>query len=125
MTETIMPPDVLASLKPDWIVPLVANLAHKDNEENGAIFEAGGGHIAKLRWERSSGLLLKADDSYTPSAILKKWDQVGDFKNPEYPTGVADFMGLLEKSMKMGPNDQGETIDLKGKVALVTGGGAG
>ena len=125
MTETVMPPDILAALKPDWIVPLVAVLVHKDSEENGAIFEAGGGHIAKLRWERSSGLLLKADDSYTPGAILKKWDSVSDFKTPEYPTGVADFMGLLEKSMEMGPNDKGETLDFTGKVALVTGGGAG
>ncbi|KAE9363096.1 multifunctional beta-oxidation protein-like protein [Stipitochalara longipes BDJ] len=125
MTETVMPPDILANLKPDWVVPLVAVLVHKDAEENGAIFEVGGGHIAKLRWERSSGLLLKADDTYTPGAILKKWDQVSNFKNAEYPTGVADFMGLLEKSMKMGPNDKGETLDFKGKVALVTGGGAG
>jgi len=126
MTQTVMPPDVLENLKPDWVVPLVAVLVHKDSEENGAIFEVGGGHMAKLRWERSSGLLLKADDSYTPGAILKKWNQIGDFsKGAEYPTGVADFMGLLEKSMKMSPNDKGETLDLKGKVALVTGGGAG
>jgi multifunctional beta-oxidation protein len=125
MTETVMPPDILANLKPDWVVPLVAVLVHKDAEENGSIFEVGGGHVAKLRWERSSGLLLKADDTYTPGAILKKWDQVSDFKNAEYPTGVADFMGLLEKSMKMGPNDKGETLDFMGKVYLVTGGGAG
>ncbi|KAL2061791.1 hypothetical protein VTL71DRAFT_7169 [Oculimacula yallundae] len=126
MTQTVMPPDVLENLKPDWVVPLVAVLVHKDAEENGSIFEVGGGHVAKLRWERSSGLLLKADDSYTPGAILKKWDQIGDFsKGAEYPTGVADFMGLLEKSMKLGPNDKGETLNLKGKVALVTGGGAG
>lgn len=99
---------------------------HKDSEENGSIFEAGGGHVAKLRWERSSGLLLKADDSYTPGAILKKWDKVNDFsKDAQYPSGVADFLGLLEESMKMGPNDKGETLDFKGKVALVTGGGAG
>jgi hypothetical protein len=73
----------------------------------------------------SRGLLLKADDSYTPGAILKKWDQISNFKDAEYPTGVADFMGLLERSMKMSPNDKGETLDFKGKVALVTGGGAG
>ncbi|CZR62534.1 probable multifunctional beta-oxidation protein [Phialocephala subalpina] len=125
MTQTIMPPDVLENLKPDWVVPLVAVLTHKDCTETGSIYEVGGGHIAKLRWERSSGLLLKADDTYTPGAILKKWDKVSDYSDPEHPTGVADFMGLLEKSMKMGPNDKGETLDFKGKVALVTGGGAG
>lgn len=125
MTETVMPPDLLALLKPDWVVPLVAVLAHKDTEENGAIYEVGGGHIAKFRWERSNGLVLKADDSYTPGAILKKWDQITDFKGAEYPSGVADFMGLLEKSIQLPPNDKGETLDFKGKVALVTGGGAG
>ncbi|KAG7132173.1 Peroxisomal hydratase-dehydrogenase-epimerase like protein [Verticillium longisporum] len=70
MTETVMPPDVLENLKPDWVVPLVAVLVHKSNtEENGTIWEVGAGHVAKFRWERSSGLLLKADDSYTPGAI--------------------------------------------------------
>ncbi|OTA96072.1 hypothetical protein M434DRAFT_393156 [Hypoxylon sp. CO27-5] len=126
MTETVMPPDVLQNLKPDWVVPLVAVLVHKSNtSETGGIFEVGGGHVAKLRWERSSGLLLKADDSYTPGAILKKWDKVVDFSNPQYPTGPNDFMSLLEESMKMGPNEQGEKLDFTGRVALVTGGGAG
>ncbi|KAK2000660.1 short chain dehydrogenase [Colletotrichum falcatum] len=126
MTQTVMPPDVLEILKPDWVVPLVAVLVHKDNtDENGSIFEVGGGHVAKLRWERSSGLLLKADDSYTPSAVIKKWNQVIDFSKPQYPSGPNDFLTLLEDSMKMGPNEQGEKIDFTGRVALVTGGGAG
>ncbi|KHN95719.1 Multifunctional beta-oxidation protein [Metarhizium album ARSEF 1941] len=127
MTSTVMPPDVLEQLKPEWVVPLVAVLVHSGNTtENGGIFEVGGGHVAKMRWERSNGLLLKADGSYTPSAILKKWDQVVDFSNkPQYPSGPNDFMTLLEDSMKMGPSEQGDKVDLTGKVALVTGGGAG
>ncbi|ORY62985.1 uncharacterized protein BCR38DRAFT_435596 [Pseudomassariella vexata] len=126
MTETVMPPEMLANLRPEWVVPLVAVLVHKNNtDENGSILEVGGGHIAKLRWQRSSGLLLKADDSYTPGAILKKWDKVVDFSEPQYPSGPNDFMTLLEESMKMGSSDKGETLDFKGKVAVVTGGGAG
>ncbi|KFH47169.1 Peroxisomal hydratase-dehydrogenase-epimerase-like protein [Hapsidospora chrysogenum ATCC 11550] len=126
MTETVMPPDVLENLRPDWVVPLVAVLVHKSNtSETGGIFEVGAGAMAKLRWERSSGLLLKADDSYTPGAVLKKWDKVVDFSNPQYPTGPNDFMTLLEESMKMGPNEQGEKLDFSGKVALITGAGAG
>ncbi|KAM0327951.1 hypothetical protein ACHAQA_005350 [Verticillium albo-atrum] len=126
MTETVMPPDVLENLKPDWVVPLVAVLVHKSNtDENGAIYEVGAGHVAKFRWERSSGLLLKADDSYTPGAVLKKWEQTSDFSKPQYPSGPADFLTLLEDSMKKGPNEQGENPDFKGRVALVTGGGAG
>ncbi|KAK4142360.1 peroxisomal hydratase-dehydrogenase [Dichotomopilus funicola] len=126
MTETVMPPDVLALMKPDWVVPLVATLVHKNNtSETGSIFEVGGGHVAKIRWERSGGLLCKCDDSYTPSAILKKWDSVTDFSNPQYPSGPNDFLTLLEESQQLGANEQGEKIDFNGRVALVTGGGAG
>lgn len=120
-----MPPDILEHLKPDWIVPLVSVLVHKDTEENGSIFEVGGGHVAKLRWERASGALLKCDDTYTPGAILKKWSDVNNFEGAEHPSGPANFLGLLEKSLQLGPNDRGEPLDFRGKVALITGGGAG
>lgn len=121
-----MPPDVLDLMKPEWVVPLVAVLVHKDNtQETGGIFEVGGGHMAKYRWERSNGQLLKCDDSYTPGAVLKKWDQVIDFSKPQYPTGPNDFVTLLEDSQKLGANQAGDKLDFSGRVALVTGGGAG
>lgn len=121
-----MPPDVLAALKPQWIVPIVALLVHKSNSsETGSIFEAGGGHVSKIRWERSGGLLLRADDTYTAGAVLSKWNKVNDFSEPQHPTGTNDFMSLLEQSMQLGPNPAGEKVDFNGRVALVTGGGAG
>ena len=126
MTQTVMPPDVLESLKPEWVVPLVAVLVHSSNkQETGSIFECGGGHIAKLRWERAKGALLKTGPTLTPGAVIKRWNHVNDFSEPTYPTGVADFMSLLEQAQQLGDNDTGEKLDFSGKVALVTGGGAG
>lgn len=62
-----MPKDMLEVLKPDWVVPLVAVLVHPSNtHETGSIFEVGGGHIAKLRWERAKGALLKIGPTLTP-----------------------------------------------------------
>ena len=126
MTQTVMPPDVLENLKPDWVVPLVAVLAHSSNkQETGSIFEVGGGHVAKIRWERAKGALLKTGPSLTPGAILKKWENVNDFSEASYPDGVANYMELLEQAQRLGDNNTGEKIDFSGKVALITGAGAG
>jgi hypothetical protein len=45
-----MSKEVLANLKPEFIVPLVAVLTHDDCKETGAIYELGAGYISKLRW---------------------------------------------------------------------------
>ncbi|KAL4918684.1 hypothetical protein BDW62DRAFT_60859 [Aspergillus aurantiobrunneus] len=126
MTATVMPPEVLDLLRPEWVVPLVAVLVHSSNtKESGSIFEVGGGHIAKMRWERAKGALLKTDASLTPGAIARRWNDVNDYSKPDYPTGPANFMELLEDGLKLPPAPAGAEPDFKGKVALVTGGGNG
>ena len=126
MTQTVMPPDMLDVLKPEWIVPLVAVLVHSSNQnETGSIFEVGGGHVAKLRWERAKGALLKTGPSLTAGAVLRRWKDVNDFSEPSYPTGLADFMSFLEEAQKLGDNEPGEKLDFTGKVALITGAGGG
>ena len=121
-----MPQDLLEKLKPEWVVPVVAVLVHSSNRsETGSIFEMGAGHVAKLRWERAKGALLKTDASLTPGAILRKWDNVNDFSRPSYPDGPADFMELLEQAQELGSNPSGELIDFKNRVVLITGAGGG
>lgn len=85
MLETVMPPDVLANLKPALVVPLVAWLTHDSCEESGSVFEVGGGYAAKLRWQRTEGAFFDPNNM-TPESVKEKWEHVTSFeRNNDYP----------------------------------------
>lgn len=73
-----------------------------------------------------TGLALKTD-GLAAQHILAGWKKVVDFQDAEHPHQPADLMGLLENSGKLPDNKpvSSESLGIKGKVALVTGGGAG
>ena len=127
MTEPIMAPDMLAALKPEWVVPIVAVLVHSSNtKETGSIFQIEAGFISKIRWERSEGAFLRPDDSLTPGIILKNWNTILDFsRNPQYPNRASHSMNNLKKASSLPRHPKTEQPDFRGKVALVTGAGAG
>jgi multifunctional beta-oxidation protein len=127
MTESVMPPEVLKALSPEYISPLVLFLTHPSTKENGSLFELGAGFVSKLRWERSEGAVLKADATFTPAAVKSVWPQVCDFSNPSYPSSITDtdWMSLLEKARHLAPPKVGDALRFDGRVALVTGAGGG
>lgn len=131
MTEEVVPKDLLESLGPEKVVPLVLYLTHEDTKTTNSIFEVAAGFYGQIRWERSSGELFKIDDTFTPEAVLARYDKIFEFKDKQfnpvtYPIGPADFNALFEKTKALKSNDQGsQKVSLKGKVAIITGAGAG
>jgi multifunctional beta-oxidation protein len=128
MTATVWPPEMLEAYHPKYVVPLVGVLVHPSVSENGSIFEAAAGHFSKMRWQRNKGAVLRPDEGLTPDALLGRWQEVVGFA--EGQVGMAEGRGgsvveRLEEAKKAGPNRPGKPLDFSGRVALVTGGGAG
>ncbi|KAI6169136.1 hypothetical protein EDD17DRAFT_1464898 [Pisolithus thermaeus] len=127
MTETIMPPDMLANLKPEFVAPFVAAICHPDGPNaSGRVFEVGAGFVAEVRWERSKGTVWKPDETFTPSAVKLKWSEATDFSDPRHPESMADVERTLEVAVKLPPNAQATPpVRFDGKTVIITGAGAG
>ncbi|KAJ7284922.1 peroxisomal hydratase-dehydrogenase-epimerase [Mycena rebaudengoi] len=129
MTATIMPPEMLANLKPDFVAPFVLAVCHPNGPDaSGKIFEVGAGFVAEIRWERSEGTVFKTDASFTPSAVKAKWSELTDFSKPYYPESVSDVdsKGKLELAATLPPNKQSSPeVRFEGKTVIITGAGAG
>jgi multifunctional beta-oxidation protein len=132
MTESILPPEILQNLKPEFVAPLVLLLCHLQCPDTGALFEVGAGYVAKLRWERSRGVVFRTDDSFTCAAVQAKFAEINDLTKsaaPQYPQSVmdVDWMQILEQAKQLPANQAPSNPPLRfdGRVVIVTGAGGG
>uniref|UniRef100_G1MB69 Peroxisomal multifunctional enzyme type 2 n=1 Tax=Ailuropoda melanoleuca TaxID=9646 RepID=G1MB69_AILME len=96
MTQSIMTEDLVEALKPDYVAPLVLWLCHESCEENGSLFEVGGGWIGKLRWERALGAIVRQKNQpMTPEAVKANWQKICDFENASKPLSIQESIGSI------------------------------
>uniref|UniRef100_A0AAQ5XTA7 Hydroxysteroid (17-beta) dehydrogenase 4 n=1 Tax=Amphiprion ocellaris TaxID=80972 RepID=A0AAQ5XTA7_AMPOC len=120
LTETVMPPDLVASLKPEYVAPLVLWLCHEQCQENGGLFEVGAGWIGKLRWERSQGQIVrKKNKSMTPEAVRDQWDKICDFTDATKPSMVS-VLSRMESEDQVGANSTAASMAVGQKLPPTT-----
>lgn len=108
MTETVLPPEVCEALEPDLVSPLVAWLVHDSCDENGALFEVGGGLYTKLRWQRTNGKLYRLGRAVTPEDVKSSWGVITDFETaPTYPSDVMSSMSPILANVNAGRSKGG------------------
>lgn len=100
LTETILPPEMVAALKPEYVAPLVAFLCHHSNTATGQVFEVGAGWAARVRWQRARGAFLPLGAGVTPEAIAGQWADVENFDDPTYPETPMDSFAPVVENLK-------------------------
>jgi len=76
MTEQLMPPAILAALKPEFVTTGVLYLASAD-APTGCILTAAGGAFSVVRLYETEGAFL-GDQRLSPEAVRDNWDKIAD-----------------------------------------------
>ena len=80
MTENILPEFLLEKLDPKYVVPLTLYLAHEVCEENGSVFEVGGGWAGKVRIEAAKGSMITKAGNPTVEDVHHNFDKICSFE---------------------------------------------
>uniref|UniRef100_H2YTE3 Peroxisomal multifunctional enzyme type 2 n=1 Tax=Ciona savignyi TaxID=51511 RepID=H2YTE3_CIOSA len=118
LTEGLIPPDVGKDMKVEYIMPLVVFLCHDSCLETGGVFELAGGHICKLRWQRTKGAVLREPGKpMLPEVVKENWDQVIDWSEPEtIDESIMKAVNAIQRA-NAGDNDLGSTHAIQPKLA--------
>ncbi len=110
MTETILPKELVDALRPEYVSPLVAWLAHESCEETGGLFEVGGGYFGKLRWERTAGKAFRTGRDITPEMVARSWSTIVDFGKATHPQDVTQALQVVMDNVNAGPSKGGNDL---------------
>jgi len=98
MTATVMPKELIAASKPEYVAPIVGFLCSEDPDvPTGRVFESGSGYFAELQWRRTDGVFLDLDKGITVSDIKANWSKITDTTNMTEPDQQKQFQQAVIK----------------------------
>jgi 3-hydroxyacyl-CoA dehydrogenase/3a,7a,12a-trihydroxy-5b-cholest-24-enoyl-CoA hydratase len=92
------------------VTPLVARLCHESNDDTGGLYEVGGGFMAKLRWERSTGKMFRLGRPISLEDVDTNWKAINQFDKTTHPENIASSMQPIMENVEAGPSKGGNSF---------------
>jgi len=98
LTEDILPPDLLAKLKPEFVSPLVLYLCSEQCPVTGATYNAGMGYFNRAAILTGPGAVVGDGKGIpTPEAVAESFAKIKSLDHgEEYPNATAAFSPMLD-----------------------------
>lgn len=98
LTATVMPPDVVDRVKPEYVAPMVIYMCSEKFQESGKIFTAGGGYFSRATVVEGPGVFFDTAAGITPEMIAGKIAQISSLKDGrEYGSAMEQTGYVLSK----------------------------
>lgn len=96
MNESILSPDALKKLRPEYVTAAAVFLASEVCTLNGNILGAGAGHFSMVRTVESVGTYWDAELEATPDLVLEQVSEINDFTDA---LSFANAMECIENAL--------------------------
>jgi putative sterol carrier protein len=117
LTEDILPPDLLAKLKPEFVAPLVLYLCSEQCPADGRIYNAGMGYFNRAAVVTGPGTVAgDGVQAPTPEQVASVWAGVKKIEGAEeHPNATAAFSPMLDafnpKKAPAGETEAAPSVD--------------
>jgi NAD(P)-dependent dehydrogenase (short-subunit alcohol dehydrogenase family)/acyl dehydratase/putative sterol carrier protein len=96
LTEDVMPPDMYAKSKPEFVAPLVLFLSSRDCPVSGGIYNVGMGFFNRAAVVTGSGSVLNPDgEPLTAETVQAMWKKAGSLDGGQEYTSLNQQVGEL------------------------------
>jgi len=95
MTESLMTPEVLEKLKPEFVSPMVAYLCSEQCQRTGEIWSAGAGYFARIEYREAPGMRITGRPP-TLEDVAENIDKIADLStNAVYRTSSEEVQAVV------------------------------
>ncbi|MHB8780585.1 MAG: SDR family oxidoreductase [Candidatus Geothermincolia bacterium] len=93
MTATVLPPNVVDKLKPEYVAPIVAWMCSEKCDVSGNLFMAGAGYYSRSAIVEGKGVFLDPEGDITPEMVVEKLDVIKSLE------GGREYGSVTEQTM--------------------------
>lgn len=99
LTATVMPPDVVDKVKPEYVAPMVVYMCSEQFQESGKIYTAGGGYYSRAAMVEGPGIFLDTGAGITPDMIAGQIEQIRTLEDGREYSSAMDQTGYVLSKM--------------------------
>lgn len=91
MTETVMPPEMLEKLSPEFVSPVVGYLSSERCTDTAQIYAVGGGYVSRVAIVEGEGVGFKG--ALTVEGLAERWAEVNDLSRARPMANATEAAG--------------------------------